>query len=228
MRISKQAIESLKCKHEHLIIIIDNGSTDGTKEWCEQYKPAKNQHFKYIRHEDNIGVGPAWNEGILESFKFDENINYVLVSNNDVIYHPETINNLIKSLDKHPDWGMATACNQRAILADPQAIKTMEIPAEQFNDGPDFACFMIRKSAYEKIGGFDENFIKGFFEDNDYHYRMEKLGIPAMSTTLAPYYHFGSRTQNQRPGGIVDAKQFDANRQYYVKKHGGGPGSEQW
>ena len=227
---TKQALESVVSKDKHLVIIIDNGSTDGTKEFCESYEPLKDQGFKYVRHEENTGVAAAWNEGIAKAIELHPTIEYVLVSNNDVILHPKTIDNMIDSLDRHEDWGMVTASNQRAVIQEAEAIKVkeIEIPAESFSEGPDFGCFMIRKSAYDKVGKFDEGFVLGFFEDNDYHFRMKKLAIPAMTTTLCPYYHFGSRTQNQKPGGIVDGKQFDRNRQYYVQKHGGGVGSEQW
>ena len=54
--------------------------------------------------------------------------------------------------------------------------------------------------------------------------RMIQAGWRAMSITSAPYYHYGSVTQNSIEGGLCTSPQFEANRAYFKDKFGFIPG----
>ncbi len=63
------------------------------------------------------------------------------------------------------------------------------------------------------------------------HYRIKILGYKAIATTAAPYYHYGSQSQNaslSEGKPIVDGMKFEANRAYYTEKWGAGPGQERY
>jgi GT2 family glycosyltransferase len=87
---------------------------------------------------------------------------------------------------------------------------------------------MLSRECIEKVGYFDEGFKRGYFEDNDFHYRMKLAGVKGVAITSALFYHYGSRTQNQIgvPGGIIPSELFLANRDYYIKKWNNEPGKE--
>ena len=92
---------------------------------------------------------------------------------------------------------------------------------------PNFSAFMLSKQCWEEVGEMDEVFAPAYFEDNDYHYRMKVLGIPAIVLPTAMFYHYGSRTQNEATSlPIVNGSMFENNRASYAKKWGGVPGSE--
>ena len=62
------------------IVVIDNGSTDGTKEYVQEQFP----YVSLIRVENNRGYSGGFNVGI--KYAIDEmNADYVLITNNDVI-----------------------------------------------------------------------------------------------------------------------------------------------
>ena len=56
------------------------------------------------------------------------------------------------------------------------------------------ACLMIRKEIFEKIGGFDENFILAF-GDVDLGLKILEIGLNNVWTPFAELYHTESKTR---------------------------------
>ena len=86
-----------------------------------------------------------------------------------------------------------------------------------------WSAFILRKSTYDLVGRFDENFNRCYFEDNDYQYRMRLAGIPIMyEDQLNPEIYRNSQSILKDPllSNYID------NRDYFVKKWGGMPDSE--
>ncbi len=86
-----------------------------------------------------------------------------------------------------------------------------------------WSAFILRKSSYDLVGRFDENFKRCYFEDNDYQYRMRLAGIPIMyEDQLNPEIYRNSQSILKDPllSNYID------NRDYFVKKWGGMPDSE--
>jgi GT2 family glycosyltransferase len=84
---TKVLVSSIRSKREIEIIIVDDCSEDGTGEW------ATNQGYTLISHNQRMGVPKGWNDGIKKSLEM--NIDYIIISNNDVILHKDCINNLV-------------------------------------------------------------------------------------------------------------------------------------
>lgn len=175
----------------------------------------------------NDPLAKAWNEG--SKWAISEDCTHILICNDDILFSPWTVDALVRHLDdkKNKDCVLVSACDQRADLPDPYAVLTLEEPAaKSTSEHPDFACFMIRPDTLDRVGAFDERFVPAYFEDNDYHYRIKLLGLTAEATTDAPYFHFGSQTQNGGDGPVVPSYVFENNRAYFQKKWGGLPGQE--
>ncbi|MBM3417459.1 MAG: hypothetical protein FJY17_00885 [Bacteroidetes bacterium] len=86
-----------------------------------------------------------------------------------------------------------------------------------------WSAFLLRKSTFDLVGRFDENFKRCYFEDNDYHYRMRLAGIPIIyEDQLNPEIYRNSQSILKAPllSNYID------NRDYFVKKWGGMPDSE--
>ena len=86
-----------------------------------------------------------------------------------------------------------------------------------------WSAFILRKSVYDKVGAFDENFKRCYFEDNDYQYRMQLANIPIRyEDSLNPEVYRNSQSILKDPilSNYID------NREYFVKKWGGMPDSE--
>lgn len=233
VELTTAAINSIKTKHEKLVVIIDNGSTDSTVGWANQ--GGAHMVDKVIENGENRGLTVAWNQGI--AYARENGCDLVILANNDILLHPDTIDHLVEDMDKNPDWGICSAVNEKGWCdanGGPTAIftKVIEEPGSN-SEHPDFSFFMLRLEALDRLkakeepegkepnpGLFDEEFSrrgKAFFEDNDMHDRMHQAGIPCRCITRAPYYHYASQTASS---GQAAGLNFEANRAYFIQKKG--------
>lgn len=221
---SKQMIPTIRTKHPYKLLLINNASSDGTKKYFDELATDKDVFAFHC--DDNIGVGPAWNFGIkyaIENF----NSRYFFIPNNDILLHPDAIDILVDSLSA-PDIALISSTNVSARVALPDDVLVHKLPKEtNFVEAPDFSCFMLSKKTIDEIGYFDENFYPAYFEDNDYHYRINLKGLRGVKINRSLYFHYGSRTLKGGP----DIKKlcnagYVANREYYIRKWGGEPGNE--
>jgi len=86
-----------------------------------------------------------------------------------------------------------------------------------------WSAFLMNRWIYEKVGGFDTNFKKCFFEDNDYAYRLKLAGVNIRyEDQLNAEIYRNSQTIQKDPllGGYIE------NKEYYIKKWGGIPEQE--
>lgn len=230
---------------DYRILLIDNGSTDETS--VEAGKLVSH-HFSHKRNDVNWGCAKSWNYGVKDAFRREAD--YAFVINNDVLFHPKAIQNVLFRLKFDKDvlsilpknkivpnnrkdipLAMATCMNVAEECLTPDSIFKLDFKKEDVKEteNPDFSAFMITKEGYEKVGEFDENFSPAYFEDNDYHYRINLAGLKAITVPMAVYYHYGSRTSVEGlPRSIERHQSFERNRQYYIKKWGGMPGKENY
>ena len=221
---TKQLVEQIKEYKDCGIIIIDNGSTDGTPAYLGGLK--RYNHILTVRNSENRGVAGAWNKGICIA----RNVlacPYYAVLNNDIILQNDTLDKMIAVL-KEPEIAMSTAYNTNDKTQTP-ADFFYKKPAEEYEltDAPDFSCFMLKKETIDKIGYFDEKFYPAYFEDNDYHYRINLAGLKAIKTTRSVYFHFGSQTiKNDSKIRVISNRNYIKNQKFFEKKWGGLPGHE--
>lgn len=187
----KQCVESVRMQDiEATVLILDNGSTDGTLDWID----SDDYDSVYESSVDNIGVSGGWNWGldyIFGGWKSD----HCLVLNQDVELPPYFYRQLL-------------ACNVPLVTGYPVEHR-MELHnwSTKLTPHPCFSAFLIRREVWEKVGPFkeeeyDENGnrkMTGFWSwcnDCDYHVRAHRLGI-GMWKANVPFYHFGSSTMKQ-------------------------------
>lgn len=214
LHLTKKAIESLR--HQDIpvdIVVIDNASSDGTAQWL-----ATQNDIYYVFNESPASVAASWNMG-LKYFFIVMDCEYCLVVNNDVELMPQTYRYLLA------DGGeFVTAVGARFIPAGDGVTDDTKALQEVINNArphPDFSCYLIRRTLYEKVGEFDENFKIAFCEDGDYDLRMNKAGYKPRCIGL-PFLHHGSMTvKNSDPAEIRKILlQADENRKYFKQKWG--------
>lgn len=128
---------------------------------------------------------------------------------------------------------MVTLMDVRGECANPEDIFTKDVKEKEGveeAEHPCFSGFMISKEGWDKVGPFDEEFKPCYFEDNDYHYRINLAGMKAIVLPTAMFYHYGSKTQLEAlPGEVIcPGPMFENNRAYYIRKWGGQPGMERF
>lgn len=211
LELTKRAIASLRDQYVACYsMIVDNGSTDGTQEWI-----AKGSRRAEV-FQDNAGVSLAWNVGLRKLF--GNGYDHVLVLNNDVVI---------------PPWYYSELLNYKVPFVTGVSVDKME-DIKQFRSPsglvphPDFSAFLIRRSAWEEIGLFDEG-MKFYAQDCDYHIRACHEGVPLLAANL-PFYHERSSTLKlASPEERADIEaQANADRAFFYKKWGFAVGSEEY
>ena len=208
---TRQTLESIKTSHDHEVLVVVNH--------CEpQYKDALNSLLttssSLLPNPKGNILASAWNLGLDHMVKSKSD--YALVINNDIVFHPKCIDNLIVFAQAHPEfllWSASEWSNQRTLAS---AKLT-----QSFSLHPHFSCFMVSPKTIQEVGLFDEHFTMGYFEDNDYHTRILQKGFQAAATDSAKFYHYGSRTINVDDDLKIEGKyHYQKNREYFKQKWG--------
>lgn len=208
-------ITTIQTKYDWELVIIDNSGH------AEEYFTLLNDgRIKYFNFKDcPLSVPQSWNFGCEYSFGMgSEN---VIIVNNDIEFHKDCIDNLYEKSISNPDvlWSAVDVPDVNAIE-----------PTEEMDVHPSFSCYCLSRKIFNITNGFHFEsafFKRAYFEDNSYHWRLQKLGIMAHNYKMCLFKHLGSRTVNSDPAlQKRNSDTFVYNSILYQKIWGGGTGSE--
>lgn len=207
MALTRKAIASFRAQDidDAVIFVINNGSQDGTTQWLNTQRDIIHMHY-----EPGLSVAASWNVAL--SYVFRMGAEYALVVNNDVELRRDTYRRLVE--DGGP---FVTAVGKREV-----DLTDLSVPdPERRRPHPDFSCYLIRRSVYDAVGPFDENFLIAYCEDSDFHVRMHQKDIHAYCLDL-PFLHHGAQTIKYADMSEVRKIQAQAekNRAYFKAKYG--------
>jgi len=205
------------------IIVIDNGSTDGTREWL-----LTQQDIITILNEQNLGFPKGCNQGIEISSG-----NNVLLLNNDVIVTEHWLDRLLAHLYRSNDIGAVgpvtnSAYYYQSVPANYSSIQEMHSFANDYhlkNRGNyeerlkliGFSM-LIKKEVIDKISGLDERFSPGHYEDDDFSYRMLQAGYKLILCKDVFIHHYGHVTFKDQPE--PSSSIISINREKFTAKWG--------
>lgn len=188
------------------IIVVDNGSEDGSRELVSQ----KYEKVRLIEFDRNTGFSNAVNAGIKAA-----STEYVLLLNNDTEADGKMVENLEKALSKEP---RAFSAGARMLRMDaPELLdgagdlycalgwafaRGKDRPSQNYDKPCRIfsACAgaaIYRKKVFDNIGYFDENHF-AYLEDTDIGYRADIYGYYNIYTPEARVYHAGSAVSGSR------------------------------
>jgi len=186
------------------VMAYDNGSKDGVGPWLR----AQRLNITTVSYRHTQSLSRIWNDGLRLAFE-SLRVPYVLIVNNDTVV-PLWLYRMLVDDGGEFVTGVGVATHEETVNPDPSSR----------SPHPDFSCFLMRQSCYEKVGLFDEDFW-AFCGDNDYHLRMHRAGVEAVSLAV-PYYHIASGTLKQaQPDVVADiCAKADLDRATFVRKYG--------
>ncbi len=208
---TKNFIESLKkYTKDFELIIVDNGSTDGTVEYIKSMPD-----IKLIQNTENKGFSAGNNQGI--EIAQGEYIGFL---NNDILLYPNWFE-ACKRVFENEKAGFVSPRHINPHYDNTNPKKYIKYfqgfhydkPYEKSFDECVFSCVITNREVLNKIGVFDENFFPAFFEDNDLKYRAIEAGYGIYVTNEAGFFHFGSVTS------VKHSANMEKNRAYYYSKH---------
>ncbi|ERL03818.1 glycosyltransferase family 2 protein [Mitsuokella sp. oral taxon 131] len=239
---TRLCIESIRTYTEagtYEILVVDNGSHDGSAEWLKEQAD-----ILLFCNAENRGFPGGCNQGMRAAMG-----DSLLLLNSDTIVTPNWLGNMRRALFSAPDIG-AVGCvtnrcsNEQKIPAPYESIEEMETFAEAFNVSdpakwhPWFMlvgfCFLMKREAYIEVGGFDERFSPGNYEDDDLSVRLRMAGYDLLLLQDTFIHHFGSasfgRKQNVSEAELQRKQEAYAallqrNAEKFVRKWGVDPKS---
>lgn len=110
LQLTRNCIESIFTKTKDVdfeVILVDNASTDGSKDFFE-----KDERIKYIYSQENLGFGRGNNLG----YKYAQG-NYIFLLNSDTVLINNAIYELVRFMNKHPE---ITICGGQLFNAEMQ------------------------------------------------------------------------------------------------------------
>jgi GT2 family glycosyltransferase len=186
------------------IIVVDNGSTDGSVELCEDgFLP----RVRLIRNSENRGFCAANNQGIAAASG-----EFIALLNNDAEADPGFLTALVRLFEGRLDLGMAAS--KIVVWEDPGLIDkaghliypdgqnrgrgTGERDLGQFDRveevlWPDGCAALYRKSMLDQIGGFDEDLF-AYGDDAELGLRARIAGWQCLYTPHAVARHHRGST----------------------------------
>jgi GT2 family glycosyltransferase len=213
----ERALESVR---GHETIVVDHGSTDGTRELVRERFPEAR-----LIEQENKGLGGGSNAGMRVASGA-----YFLLLNSDAWALDDAVERLAAFAGDHPEaavvgpkllnpdgslqrsvrgfptvWRLATeylflrklAPRSRALNAFYGAgFDHEEVREAEFLMG---ACLLVRREAADTVGLFDEDFFM-FSEETDWCYRFRQAGWKVLFTPEAEFVHVGGATTRQNWG----------------------------
>ncbi|CCU58351.1 hypothetical protein BSUBE1_1720 [Bacillus subtilis E1] len=225
LALTKQCLESI-WKHTNNdcieVIVIDNGSHDGTRDYLKQITS-----IKAIFNKTNEGFAKACNQG-LEVASGDN----ILFLNNDTVVTNQWLEPMIKLLYQDDKIGMVGPVSN--YVSGPQQVPVNYTNVEEIEDfsrlyclqqrGRSKAvlrlvgfCLLVKKKVLDQVGGFDERFVGGSFEDDDLSLRVLQAGYQLKIALDSFVHHHGHATFTGNPDLSI-SQLYEENRQRFIDK----------
>ncbi len=184
------------------VILVDNGSTDGSAEFVERRFPK----VQVVRTGVNLGFGCACNLGAQADTVFPTRGKYLAFLNPDTVVEPNWLGPLVQVLERDTEVGLATAkillysqpdrintCGNEIHFAGFPACRGWMLSSSEITSIEDVfsvsgAAFVIRRAVFDKIGGFDGRFFL-YLEDNDLSWRARLAGYRSLCVPDSLVYH---------------------------------------
>ena len=214
------------------LIIIDNNSSEEIKNYLMKLE-AEQTNVKVIYNSENLGFPKAVNQGI----EISEG-RYVVIANNDIIVNTNWLNRFIEIAQSEKAVGIVSGISnsvsgmQIDINAFYQSVEEMKLYADRISRENQnqvlefsrvaFLCTLIKREVIEKIGGLDERFSPGNYEDDDYCLRTQIAGYKTIIAKDVFIHHFGSKSF-KADGNDKYEKLLNINRNIFVDKWGADP-----
>lgn len=215
-----------------LVVMADNGSTDGAPEEALERYP----DVRLFRTGGNLGYGTAVNRAVTAYLDTSDSVvdpEFVVVANPDVQWGPHSIDEMLKGASRWPEAGSVgplirdpdgsvypSARHQPSLVrggmhavvgpfwkANPWTAAYRQdrvAPSERAVGWLSGSCLLLRSTAFRQIGGFDENYFM-YMEDVDLGDRLARAGWQNVYVPAAEILHDKGHSTGRDPASNLAA-----------------------
>ncbi len=191
---------SLATEREVCVLLADNGSTDGTPQAAVERYP----NVRLFHTGANLGYGTAVNRAVAQ---LDRGGEWVIVANPDVQWGPGSIDALLDAAARslvrggmHAVVGPFWKNNPWSTAYRQERLEPSERPVGWLSG----SCLLVRRSAFERVGGFDERYFM-YMEDVDLGDRLGKAGWLSVYVPSAEVLHHKGHSTGADPASHLAA-----------------------
>ena len=237
-RLLEACLQSVEAARQDLavdVLVVDNGSTDGSLELVRERFPRD----ELIANTGNRGYAAANNQAVERARG-----RYLLLLNSDAEVETAALRTLVAYADDHPEAGVigpkllnpdgtlqpsggrfptpastvASLLGLNRLTGRPRygTGRDYSVPAEV--DEVSGAAMLIRREVIDQVGGLDEGFAWGY-EDVDYCLRARRAGWRVHYVPDARVMHHWGGTQRLAPAPTI-LKAIAGRRRYFEKHYG--------
>ncbi len=218
-------VQALRSEGVADIVVGDNGSRDGSEEALRDMDPGVHYH----RNGSNLGYGAGANRAAART---DPASKYLLCMNPDAVVEPGSLKALVETLENRPEVGVVgpriedpdgtlyPSARTFPALGDSvgHAFVGLVWPTNPFTrryrmldwdhavaadvDWVSGACFLVRRSAWEALGGFDEAYFM-YAEDVDLCWRAGRAGWKVTYEPAARVVHVQGVSTDRHPYRMI-------------------------
>lgn len=186
------------------VIVVDNASSDGTSEDL-RHSPG----IRLIRNDENLGFGVGVNMGAAQATG-----RYLLLLNSDAFVEPGWLDPLLAAMEADPGTAAVVpmVLNLDGSLQEAAALVSGDgrtiahgsgadpaDPAYRFPRFVDYGsalCMLVRRRAFEAVGGFDPVYGLGYCEDVDLCFRFAERGWRVRYEPRSRVLHVGGASSD--------------------------------
>ncbi len=227
------SIERCTVHPSYEIVVVDNASTDGTPAWLED-EAARRPKLRVILNRSNRGFAPACNQ----AFAGAQGEVFCLL-NNDTVVTRGWLSAMVGALMRDPKLGLVGpssngVANEARVTPGYRDLAGLPEWAERYvwdHDQESFPipmlalyCAALRREVWGAVGGLDERFEVGLFEDDDFSRRIRQAGYDIRCLRGAWVHHFQEASFGALPEEEY-ARIYEANRRRFLAKWKGEDGA---
>lgn len=170
------------------VVMVDNGSTDGSVEEFERLVSSRSSDFASVRiiRQSNLGFGCGHDRAIREG-----SADYILVTNVDLEFQFDSITNVVRAAQSDLSGEVACWEFRQIPYEHPKYYDAVTLETNWCSH----ACVLMRRGAYAKVGGYDPKIFM-YAEDVELSYRYRSFGyrlkyVPTAVVRHDTYAHEG-------------------------------------
>lgn len=201
---------------DYEFIFVQNGEDESLSLYL---KEILNVHpGRLVQISDNVGVAKAWNIGVSACLN-----ELIIISNDDVEFEKDSIKILITQMNtdinigqigpEGGDWHFDKSGERRGITK----VECVDEISGYF--------FITRRTAFNRVGGFDENYSPAGVEEIDYSFALRNSGFSCVVVPNTGIIHHGYHGVSAKPqvinflGTSIDTHSLDKrNKAYFTSK----------
>jgi len=228
LKFTRHCLKALRDVTDHpswRIVVVDNGSTDGTVEWLESLP-----WVALAKNQVNLGFSRACNIGIAMT-EPDEDV--VLLNNDVIVTDPQWLSHLQAVAHSDPAIGVVGTrlvdshgrINHLGSYMPPLTLRGHQIGGreldinqctrDRFVECVVFAQAFLRRECLDRVGSLDEDLF-AYFEDTDYCLRASRAGFKVVyAGSVCSVHHHNTTT---RENGVDFWSIYERSRKVFSRK----------